>query len=66
MLQIEQEADDPPAAHGGLFAVSQTPARPGWIWVWLSALVCLGAGFALGWRALDKRIRAKYGGLRIY
>jgi hypothetical protein len=59
-------ADDPPAAHGGLFAVSQTPARPGWIWVWVSALVCLGAGFALGWRALDKRIRAKYGGLRIY
>jgi hypothetical protein len=59
-------ADDPPAPRGGLFAVSQTPARPGWIWVWVSALVCLGAGFALGWRALDKRIRAKYGGLRIY
>ena len=59
-------ADDPPAARGGLFTVSQTPARPGWIWVWVSALVCLGAGFALGWRALDKRIRAKYGGLRIY
>jgi hypothetical protein len=59
-------ADDPPAPHGGLFAVPQTHGRPGWIWVWASALVCLGAGFALGWRALDKRIRAKYGGLRIY
>ncbi len=59
-------ADDPPAPRGGLFAVSETRARPGWIWVWVSALVCLSAGFALGWRALDKRIRAKYGGLRIY
>jgi SH3-like domain-containing protein len=59
-------ADDPPAPRGALFTVPQTHGRPGWIWVWVSALVCLGAGFALGWRALDKRIRAKYGGLRIY
>jgi Bacterial SH3 domain len=59
-------ADDPPAPRGALFAVPQTHGRPGWLWVWASALVCLGAGFALGWRALDKRIRAKYGGLRIY
>jgi len=28
--------------------------------------VSLGAGFALGWWVLDRRIRAKYGGLRIY
>jgi hypothetical protein len=34
--------------------------------VWVSALAGLGAGFALGWRVLDRRIRAKYGGLRIY
>ena len=59
-------ADDPPGPRGGLFAGSETPARPGWTWVWVSALVCLSAGFALGWRVLDKRIRAKYGGLRIY
>jgi hypothetical protein len=24
------------------------------------------AGFAVGWRVLDRRIRSKYGGLRIY
>jgi hypothetical protein len=30
-----------------------------------SVLTLIG-GFALGWRVLDKRIRAKYGGLRIY
>jgi hypothetical protein len=59
-------AEDPPAPRGALFAVPQTHGRPGWLWVWASALVGLGAGFALGWRALDKRIRAKYGGLRIY
>jgi hypothetical protein len=59
-------ADDPPTPHGGLFAVPETHERPGWAWVWVSALSCLGAGFALGWRVLDKRIRAKYGGLRIY
>jgi hypothetical protein len=42
------------------------PSRPSW-WVAIavSALALL-AGFALGWRVLDKRIRAKYGGLRIY
>jgi SH3 domain-containing protein len=59
-------AEDPPAAHGGLFTVPDAQRGPGWTWVWVSALACLGAGFALGWRVLDKRIRAKYGGLRIY
>jgi len=31
-----------------------------------SAAVSLGCGFLLGWRTLDRRIRRKYGGLRIY
>ena len=42
------------------------PSRPSW---WLAigvAVLALAGGFALGWRVLDKRIRAKYGGLRIY
>jgi hypothetical protein len=42
------------------------PSRPSW---WLAIAVSaltLVAGFMLGWRVLDKRIRAKYGGLRIY
>jgi hypothetical protein len=46
--------------------VSAAPRGPGWTWVWVSALACLGGGFALGWFMLDKRIRARYGGLRIY
>ena len=59
-------AEDAPAARGGLFSVPDAQRGPGWTWVWVSALACLGGGFVLGWRMLDKRIRAKYGGLRIY
>jgi hypothetical protein len=34
--------------------------------VGLSALAALAVGFALGWRTLDRTIRKKYGGLKIY
>jgi hypothetical protein len=42
------------------------PSRPSWLLAIAASLLTLVAGFALGWRVLDKRIRAKYGGLRIY
>jgi len=42
------------------------PSRPSWLLAIAASVLALGAGFALGWRVLDKRIRAKYGGLRIY
>jgi hypothetical protein len=42
------------------------PSRPSWLVTSAVALLALAVGFALGWRTLDKRIRAKYGGLRIY
>lgn len=42
------------------------PARPTWVWALAASLAALVVGFALGWRTLDRRIRAKYGGLRIY
>lgn len=41
-------------------------ARPSWLWTGAAALIALAVGFSLGWRVLDRRIRAKYGGLRIY
>lgn len=40
--------------------------RPSWLGATAAALVALAVGFFLGWRTLDRRIRAKYGGLRIY
>lgn len=58
-LTARQLLADPPA-----------PPPQGVRAVWPSALACatlaLLAGFALGWRTLDRRIRRKYGGLRIY
>lgn len=42
------------------------PSRPSWLFSIAVSLLTLIGGFALGWRVLDKRIRAKYGGLRIY
>jgi Bacterial SH3 domain len=66
-------ASSPPPAE----ATSQTPpplfqdepmmpSRPSWLVAFAVALLTLAVGFALGWRMLDRRIRAKYGGLRIY
>jgi hypothetical protein len=43
-----------------------SPARPVWHWALGSFVVALGLGFVLGWQMLDRRIRRKYGGLRIY
>ena len=42
------------------------PAHPVWHWALGSFVVALGLGFLLGWKTLDRRIRRKYGGLRIY
>lgn len=42
------------------------PVRPLWEWVLGTAVLTSATGFALGWRTLDRRIRRKYGGLRIY
>jgi hypothetical protein len=43
-----------------------TPAHPVWHWALGSFAAALGLGFLLGWKMLDRRIRRKYGGLRIY
>jgi hypothetical protein len=54
---------DPPAS-----SADQRPplSRPIWQWALGCSLLALLGGFALGWRMLDRRIRRKYGGLRIY
>jgi Bacterial SH3 domain len=61
-------AEETPAAPvNALFAMPEggAPVRL-WPWALAAAAAGLAAGFALGWRVLDRRIRAKYGGLRIY
>ncbi|HZF16944.1 MAG TPA: TIGR04211 family SH3 domain-containing protein [Steroidobacteraceae bacterium] len=40
--------------------------RKAWIWGIAVALFTFGAGFGVGWILLDRRIRARYGGLRVY
>jgi hypothetical protein len=65
-------ADDvapaPEAAHEPPYFMTppDSPARPVWHWALGSFVVALGLGFVLGWQMLDRRIRRKYGGLRIY
>jgi hypothetical protein len=47
----------------------RSPERTGqtpWPLVLGTSFVMLLAGFVLGWKTLDRRIRQKYGGLRIY
>jgi hypothetical protein len=41
-------------------------SAPLWQWALGFCLLGLIGGFVLGWRMLDRRIRRKYGGLRIY
>jgi len=55
-------ARDPSPFMGG----GDSTAQPSWVWVVACSLLGLALGFVAGWRVLDRRIRRKYGGLRIY
>jgi len=59
----EDRATPPP---GALFSSGEERPRPLWPWTLAAALIGFGAGFGLGAFALDRHIRRKYGGLRIY
>ena len=62
-----QAAEDTAApAPGALFSAGEERARPSWPWMLAAAVIAFGAGFGLGALALDRHIRRKYGGLRIY
>ena len=64
----DDAAPAPEAAHEPPYFMTppDSPARPVWHWALGSFVVALGLGFVLGWQMLDRRIRRKYGGLRIY
>jgi hypothetical protein len=53
----------PPA--GSLFSTEER-AHPPWAWALAAALIGFGLGFGVGALLLDRHIRRKYGGLRIY
>jgi hypothetical protein len=60
-------AEDPAApAPGALFSAREERARPSWPWMLAATVIAFGTGFALGALALDRHIRRKYGGVRIY
>ncbi len=63
-----EDAAADPAAHDPAYFMTppEAPAGPVWHWALGSFVIALGLGFALGWQMLDRRIRRKYGGLRIY
>jgi len=55
------------AAPAPLFSAAGEATAPRvWPWAVLSAALALVVGFALGWWMLDRSIRRKYGGLKIY
>jgi pyruvate/2-oxoglutarate dehydrogenase complex dihydrolipoamide acyltransferase (E2) component len=63
----EPSADSSRAPQRALFE-GEPEAAPRRLWPWAlgSALIGLALGFALGALVLDRHIRRKYGGLRIY
>lgn len=67
-LQAELDAERAAAAVPPAEDAAAIPGavRSVWEWTVIAALLALAGGFVLGWRVLDRRIRAKYGGLRIY
>jgi Bacterial SH3 domain len=60
--------EDPAGAPQGVLFASAAPEHPRRVWPWAlgAALLALCIGFALGALVLDRHIRRKYGGLRIY
>ena len=61
-LDAERAAAAPPEEAA---PVPQAATGP-WGWLALAAVLGLAAGFVLGWRVLDRRMRRKFGGLRIF
>jgi Bacterial SH3 domain len=61
-------AEDPGGAPAGALFAGTADESPRRLWPWAlgAALAGLGVGFALGALVLDRYIRRKYGGLRIY
>jgi SH3-like domain-containing protein len=58
--------EDPATASPLFGARAPAPARRVWVWVLVCSLLSLCSGVMLGALLLDRHIRRKYGGLRVY
>ncbi len=65
-LQSELDAERAAALAAAEDLSGAQAPRGAWGWLAVAAVLALATGFVLGWRVLDRRIRRKYGGLRIY
>ena len=65
-LQSALDAERAAAAPPEEAAPVPQPATGPWAWLALAAVLGLAAGFVLGWWVLDRRMRARFGGLRIF
>lgn len=55
------------AADSAPFAAATLPElHPSWEWTAGAAAIGFAVGFIFGWRTLARRIRRKFGGLKIY
>ncbi len=63
---IPDSAGGDPQAQPLLIARGLGRPLPAWQVELVTAVGMLALGFGLGWRTLDRRIRRKYGGLKIY
>jgi Arc/MetJ family transcription regulator len=64
MRELEQRQSNPASfAGGGSAAAGRSPP----VWVWVAAVcLALGCGFWLGYAALARRIKHKFGGIKVY
>lgn len=62
-LDAERAAALPPPEEA---PAAPRPAGGALAWLALAVVLALAAGFILGWRMLDRRVRRRYGGLKIY
>jgi hypothetical protein len=62
----QSESATAPMATAGASAATQSRTTPR-LWLWIAALfIALGCGFWLGYAVLARRIKDKFGGIKVY
>jgi uncharacterized protein YgiM (DUF1202 family) len=62
-----KEEEPPGGSAAGIAAVTAAVPASGWSWIWpLAVALAAGLGFAAGHQTIARKIRKKFGGLKIY